>query len=332
MKDHELLNMIGEVNEDYVLEAGSNVTRPRFRWKTLAACAACVALVLAAYPVYRASHPALHSYTVMEGDAMTTLNGQKAPAGGGTSTMPGGAYVGGDKGETGVDGTYYYHIPGQDAPDQEYAIDQYDKLLRGMGMHGEGASAYPDWFAGAWIDWESLHVAIVDGMRTPEREEEITGWCGDGVVFESAKYSHSFLDGLMDPATDIVVNDGNVGACGIGVDVAANCLGIDLYGDGEEIPNSVLAALARLDPDGDAIRVRVFTQSMSTLTDEVKKGPAPGGKTAPVFDGARAEPRVEDSRPAGAFGGINELPEEKYDALKKADRQSAAGYDIIEGE
>ena len=37
MKNHELLNLIGDVNEDYVLEAGSNVVKPRFRWKTIAA-------------------------------------------------------------------------------------------------------------------------------------------------------------------------------------------------------------------------------------------------------------------------------------------------------
>ena len=37
MKNHELLNLIGDVNEDYVLEAGSNVVKPQFRWKTIAA-------------------------------------------------------------------------------------------------------------------------------------------------------------------------------------------------------------------------------------------------------------------------------------------------------
>ncbi len=53
MKDYELLDMIGEVNEDYVREADGNVVRPRFRWKTLAACAACAALALGAYPLLR---------------------------------------------------------------------------------------------------------------------------------------------------------------------------------------------------------------------------------------------------------------------------------------
>ena len=46
MKNHELLDILGEVNGDYVLAAEDNVVRPRFRWRTLAACAACAALVL----------------------------------------------------------------------------------------------------------------------------------------------------------------------------------------------------------------------------------------------------------------------------------------------
>ena len=50
MKDHELLDLIGQVDEDYVLAAGDNVVRPRFRWKTLAASAPISARVLAARP------------------------------------------------------------------------------------------------------------------------------------------------------------------------------------------------------------------------------------------------------------------------------------------
>ena len=53
MKNYELLDMIGDVNEDYVQAADSNVVRPRFQWKALAACAACAALVLCAYPVWQ---------------------------------------------------------------------------------------------------------------------------------------------------------------------------------------------------------------------------------------------------------------------------------------
>ena len=294
MKSHELLDLLGEVNEDYVLEAGNNVVKPRFRWKTLAACAACAALVLGAYPVYQAAHPPLHGYTVLEGGGMTTLDDVKAPAGGESdpSAIPGGAYVGGDKGKTGIDGNEYA-APGQDIPVDEAAADQYDQVLRGMGMHGEGAASYPDWFAGAWIgraDPARLTVAIVDSFRTPELEAEITGWCGDGVVFQSAKYSHTYLDGLMEQVVPLL--DGTELNCGIGVDVIANCLGVDLYSNGQTIPDSILAELAKLDPAGDAIRVRLFTGKLGTLTDDMVKGPAP------VDPEARATPAVtKDGEP-----------------------------------
>ena len=47
MKNHELLDLIGDVNEDYVQAADGKVIRPKFRWKTIAACAACAVLVRA---------------------------------------------------------------------------------------------------------------------------------------------------------------------------------------------------------------------------------------------------------------------------------------------
>lgn len=284
MKNHELLDLIGEVNEDYVQAADGKVIRPKFRWKALAACAACAALVLGAYPVYRAVNPPLHEYTVLEGGGLTTLDDVKAPAGGTSDTpAPGGAYIGGDSGSN-LDGERYQI---GDVPVDEAAADEYDQMLRGMWMHGEGAASYPDWFAGAWIgraEPARLTVAIVDGFRTPELEAEITGWCGDGVVFQSAKYSHAYLDGLMEQVAPLL--DGAELNCGVGVDVMANCLGVDLYSNGQTIPDSILAQLAKLDPAGDAIRVRLFTGKLDTLTDDMVKGPAP----APVDPEVRATP------------------------------------------
>ena len=309
MKDHELLNLIGDVSEGYVQAADETVVRPKFRWKALAACAACAALVAGAY---LAAHPPLHDYMVLEDCALATLDDIKAsargqldapeqaplapepdqpPRGNGPEPVQGG----GDQG-SGVDGDSYWQDeqPIGDVSVDEAASNQYDRLLRGMGMHGEGAADYPGWFAGAWIDhggyYDSpavLTVAIVDSLRTPELEAEITGWCGAGVVFQSAKYSHGFLDGLMDPVTKAL--DGTGLDCGIGVDVVSNCLGVDIYSSGEPIPDTVLAQLARLDPEGDAIRVRLFTGKLDTLTDEIKKGPAP----EPVAPEARATPTVD---------------------------------------
>lgn len=343
MKNHELLELIGDVNEDYVLEAGNNVVKPRFRWKTVAACAACAALVLGAYPVYRAAHPPLHSYTVLEGGAMNTLDGLKLPAGeidvpgqnppnpdpeqpvrGNGPVQSGGACIGDNTGDIPVD---------------EPASDQYDRLLRGMGMHGEGAASYPDWFAGAWIDHGGapdaparLTVAIVEGLRTPEREAEILGWVQGGVTFRDAKYSHNFLDGLMEQVVPLL--DGTGLSCGIGVDVIANCLGVDLYSNGQTIPDSILARLAKLDPAGDAIRVRLFTGKLDTLTDDLVKGPAPvdpearatpattvDGEPHPTpVDGDKVyhgEDAPADAVPGGAVS-VGELPQSKGEDIQPA--------------
>lgn len=293
MNNHELLNMIGEVNEDYVLAAGGDVVRPRFRWRTIAACAACAVLALGVYPAYQAVHPHLHDYVVMEGGGiLDTQEEEKVPQGAAID-VPG---QGGEKGGEDIDGT---HLGEGDIPVDAEAAGQYDRLLRGMGIHVEGTDAYPDWFAGAWIDhggapgapaW--LTVAIVEGFRTSELETEILGWTQNSVVFRDAKYSKNFLDGLMDSVVAGI--DGTGLSCGIGVDVVENCVGVDLYSNGAVIPDSVLAELARLDPDGDAIRVRLFTGKLDTLTDELQKGPEP------VEPEARSVPAVTEDDESAA--------------------------------
>lgn len=340
MKNHELLELIGDVNEDYVQEAGNNVVKPRFGWRKLAACAACAALLLgASYPAYMAAHPPLHGYTVLEGGGMATLDDVKAPAGGKSdpSTIPGGAYVGDDKGATGIDGNEYA-APGQDIPVDEAAADQYDRLLRGMGMHGEGAASYPDWFAGAWIDQRGggddpgrLSVAIVEGLRTPELEAEILGWVQGDVTFRDAKYAHNFLDSLMEQVAPLL--DGTGLSCGIGVDVMANCLGVDLYSNGQTIPDSILAKLAKLDPAGDAIRVRLFTGKLDTLTDDMVKGPAP------VDPEARATPAttVDDGKtvyhgedaPADSVPGGATRPQDGTQKGGETEEGQLAHYDLL---
>ena len=358
MKNHELLDLIGDVNEDYVLEAGNDVVKPRFGWKKLAACAACAAcaaLVLGAYPVYRAVNPLLHGYTVMEGGGtLNTLDELKAPAGEinapdqqdvyapDPSTMPGGAYVGRED-SGGINGAGY-DVPSQEAPVQEKAAAQYDSLMKNGGINPAGAN--PDWYGGAWIDNSyypeaKLAVAIVDDFRTPELEAQIQEWCGGEVVFQDVKYDLAHLYALQDTVVDAITGGSDALSCGIGVDVTANCLGVDIYSNGKDIPREVLAKLAQLDPDGDAIRVRVFTGELDTLTDESVKGPAPDVPAAdPVAPEDRATP-VEDGdldayapAPSGAVkpgshapGAIQEgaqpavydLPQSKYTAIAERD-------------
>ncbi len=334
MKNHELLDLIGDVNEDYVQAADGKVIRPKFRWKAVAACAACAVLVLGAYPAYQAAHPPLHSYTVLEGGGMTTQGDVKAPAGGtfGPGIIPGGAYVGDNKWETGIDGTEYT-APGQDAPAQEKAAAQYQGLLQGLGgQGGYEPEAYPGWYGGAWIDNSfypeaKLAVAIVDGFRTDELEVRIEEWCGGEVVFKDVKYSRSYLDQLMEPISQVLEEADMDLLCGFGVDVMENCLGVDIHSDGKDIPKEVLAKLAQLDPDGGAIRVRLHTGRLDTLTDETVKGPAP----APAAPDEQPVPAVtEDSdkiyhgedAPADAVPGgvspVGELPQTKGEDIQPA--------------
>ena len=345
MKNYELLDMIGEVNGDYVEAADGNVARPRFRWRTLAACAACAALVLGAYPAYQAANPPLHDYVVMEGSGGGMLRtgldeAAKAPAGGPAAdpapeaTMEVNGFAGGcDAGmapiynEQGkesvgsdVDGTMD-RAPTQDIPVQEAAL-WYDALLKTCRLDES-----PEWYGGAWIAGERLlAVAIVDGFRTPELESEIKAAAGNDAViqFSTVKYSMEFLNGLMEPASR-ALEDTDLLA-GVGVNVMDNCLDVDVYSDGAAVPNSVLAALAHLDPDGDAIRVRVFAGSLST-DDEPVKGPARDFSLAtPAPADQREVPAEESAAPGGVTEpAVSGLPQAK-------EQGQTAHYDVIYGE
>lgn len=298
MKNKELLDLIGEVNEDYIQAADSKVIRFRSRWKVLAACAACAALMLGAYPAYQATRPPLHGYVVMEGGGMLDTRSEEKLPQGEAIDVPG--HAGEKGGEEAVDGT---HTGEGGAPVDEEAANQYDRLLWGMGIGAEGSDAFPSWFAGAWIDhggaadvpaW--LTVAIVDGLRTPELEAEILSWTQGDVVFRDAKYSKSFLDGLMESVVAGIKDRGLT--CGIGVDVMENCVKVDFYSDGAVIPDSVLAGLAKLDPDGDAILVRVFPGTLSPDYGQVK-GPAPDF----AVDQVQTAPEARSTPAATVDGG-----------------------------
>lgn len=352
MKNHELLDLIGDVSEDYVQAADGKVIRPKFRWKAVAACAACAVLVLGAYPAYQAAHPPLHDYTVMgAGGALDPQDDVKSPAEGGAN-VPGqippdpepprgeGPVTGASGGDTGgVDGEHYSGS-GADAPVQEEANGQYHRLLQWLGgAEGREPDHYPDWFAGAWIDSSyypeaRLTVAIVDGFRTEELEAQITQGCGGtgDVLFRGAKYSHTHLNSLMDLVVKTLDNTDL--SCGIGVSVTDNCLGVDLYSHSGTVPNGVLAELARLDPDGDAIRVRVF-QEPSTA-DDLRKGPlsepiepADPKPTPTPVDGGRVY-HGEDAVPGGAVisdgaavpGGAQ--PMEKFPAVTEKEKAQPA--------
>lgn len=353
MKNYELLDMVGDVNEEYVQAADDNVIRPRFRWKTLAACAACAALALGAYPVYQAANPPLHGYVVMEGArADETLEtaldeGGGAPADGPLAdsapeaTMEvngfagsydaGAAPVYGEQGEEDLtkDGVGY-SAPAQDAPVQEKAAEQYDNFWRNLGLN-YALGFYPEWCAGVWIDNDAqpeprLAVAVVEGFRTPELEAQIIEGSGGEVTFKDAKYSWSHLEQLMDSVGELLDNRAPEGVCfGFGIDVTENCLTVDAYGG--EIPKDVLAALARLDPDGDAVRVRVFPGTVSTrdYDETAMKDPASAdSKAIATPSSGSAQPAAE---PSTAPGGVTRPEGKEFPEAKETGRP--AHYDLL---
>ena len=342
MKNHELLDLLGEVSEDYVRAAGENVVRPKFRWKAIAASAACAALVLGAalVPGLTMEGPApegtqdpagtlvqrsgLHSYVLFEEarSIMTTEGDFKFPAGGGAIDVPGqnapdepmpdpSQPPRGD----GPDGPVY-----ADAPSAEEASAQYDRLLQRMGgVGGREPDTYPDWFGGAWLDsdWPDrvsrLTVAIVDQFRTRSLEEDIKSWCGGtgDVLFTGAKYSQNHLNGLMDGISRVFEEQNVSISSAYGVYVMDNCLGLDFYGAAPA--DETLAALAGLDPEGDAIRIQVFHDRSIQLTGEWGKGPAPGPAEpearltpATTADGEPVATPVDGSDPA--CHGADALP------------------------
>lgn len=252
------------------------------RWQRYAAVAACLALALCAIPVgqaglFASNQPRQHSYTKVA-EAYRPIVEQKSPIdGGGTeattqtgSELPGGAFVGGG-----------------DVPVQAGA-EAYDRLMQGMGMMEEDAE-YPDWYGGAYIDADGGLMVLLVADKDPgdkSLELQVLEWTGDaGVSFTSAKYSHTYLSGLMDQLDEQLsplVEEGSWS-----VNTVDNCIDLDIL---FPVDTKVLTLLAELDPNDNAIRVNAYTEKayqtqpfeLKPVEDapaKVKLGeePAPGG-------------------------------------------------------
>lgn len=317
MKNHELLDLIGGVDEDYVRAADEQAPRPRFGWKKLALCAACAALVLglSALPltaegpepapegaqdpgVTLVRQPGLHDYFLIDRDLSASATQGDSPK------LPQPAAPGG----SGID------VPGQNAPEpnpdqpprgsgpdptggapaQEDASAQYARLLQwwfGEPVPPSEPGGYPDWFGGAWIDGGLLRVAIVNGFRTPALEEQIRERTGGGeLLFTGAAYSQNHLDGLMEQVGQTLDELDCRVYLSYGVYVVDNRIHLDFS---QPPDDQVLSALAQLDPAGDAILIQVFTGTQNLPTGASAKGPAPDGPAPePVAPEARAAPTV----------------------------------------
>lgn len=156
--------------------------------------------------------------------------------------------------------------PVADIPSQPGA-DVYQLLMDHFGQ------TEPDWYGGAYVEKNgSLMVLLVNDKNPGDKtlELEVLDAVGRNapVGFTGAKYSRSELERLNKELTVLMDGDGIFTSWGIYDD--QNRIILDFF---ETPPDDLLAGLARLDPDGDAILVRVV-ESQNVLT-EIQKGPAP---------------------------------------------------------
>ena len=348
--------------------------------KKYLAAAACAALVLCAYPAYRAltpKPPVLHSFTTVDGSdpaAMKSrlqetidLGGRKgsgdrdramlpeevveAMEEAGFSTADIDAYQALGYEMTWANWWKYIHStevhdleslktfsaqelsvntgvlddPVEDLPAQPGA-DGYQLLMDHFG------DTLPDWYGGAYLDDRgALMVLLVDGRDPGDKSLELEVMDAVGnipVGFTSARYSRSELSRMNSELLRVLDGSGIFSSFGIYDD--QNRIILDVW---EPLPDDVLAAIAEIDPDDDAILIRVV-EERTAITDEWVKGPVligepaqPGGVTQPHSGSAHREegeePALSSTVPdnedlIAVEPQIEDLPESK-----------AAHYDLL---
>ena len=136
-----------------------------------------------------------------------------------------------------------------DAAAQEEAVNAYHKLAPYISSH-------PDWYGGAYIDSTgTLVVCLVESQDPGDKslELQVLDWTDDGrVAFTSGKYSLGYLLDLQKKVCDTLYYDLGLDF-GCGTDEEHNRLDLTL----PQVTDKVLALLAELDPDDDAIYVQV---------------------------------------------------------------------------
>lgn len=257
------------------------------RWQKYVAVAACAALVIAAGSVTyalrgTANQPRQHSYTTLDQPYRPMVE-QKHPLDvGGTESAT----------QTGSDLLGGATVGGGDVSVQDGAL-LYDRLMEGMGMLNEDAQ-YPDWYGGAYIDADGgLTVLLVDSENPGDKslELQVLEWTGSArVSFTSAKYSLAHLTDLMKELDTLL--DGTGVFSTHAVYEVENRIDLDLPAPADD---KLLAELAKLDPDDDAIQVRVYSgvedaphqKGPQELPTKVKLGedPVPDSEDGPVPGG-----------------------------------------------
>lgn len=295
----------GEGAQEALLErlaaekTGKKEEKPMIKhWKALA-LAACAAFSLCIYPIYNLFVPqgrALHSYVLADGSDPAiemeyrqqtgalggdTGTGEDAPN---TGDLPGGAYIG-------------------DAPAQP-AADAYQLLMAHFG------DTLPDWYGGAYVDGGTLMVLLVEGKDPADKSLELEVLEAVGnvpVAFTDVKYSLTELQRMNGELLDLLDGSGTRASWGIYED--QNRIVLDVP---EPLSDDLLASIAKIDPEDDAILIRVVEGT--ALTDLVKGPPAVEPIGEPAAPGGVTEP--QEKRPAV----VQDLPGEK---------ETPASYDIL---
>ena len=241
--------------------------------------------------------------------------------------LPGGAYC--SAGESMDEQTQ----PGADA---------YQLLMDHFG------GTLPDWYGGAYVTSRgTLMVLLVNdkdsGDKTLELEVmEAAGGRTAPVGFAGAKYSRNDLERLNSEILALL--DGKGIHASWGIYDEQNRVVLDTS---EVLPDELLAELARLDPDGDAILVRVIAGNTTMVTDESVKGPAPikpgGDMRAEPNGGSVGEEKGNEMQTYSALPALTEdgdkeleaveprgddLPEANEDPTYHRDEQSVH-YDLL---
>ena len=169
-----------------------------------------------------------------------------------------------------------------------------------------GVDSWKDqpWFGGYYYDNEAGRYVIVqvEGTQLPNLDF-------GSAALVTGKYSYSHLSGLMDQLDALAMTDPECG--GVMATWALNEMDnrIDLTITEENA--HLLAILAKLDPDGDAIRVElgavVSTDSQARADDAVSYQTAPGG-IAPTEEPIAIEPAADNGSARPDQGGLAEQP------------------------
>jgi hypothetical protein len=83
---------------------------------------------------------------------------------------------------------------------QEVPLQAWNEMLLSFGMNDEMNSwVYPDDFAGGWVNWDKLHIAVTsDSTATMSRYDAIFAGYNDTIVYEPARYSLNELNRIRE--------------------------------------------------------------------------------------------------------------------------------------